>query len=185
MRPVPFTVFCVTILVTCANIAAMAQSGKYFPSIQGETLDNKLITIPDDTNGKFTLVGMAYSKKSEDELQTWFSPIFNTFINKPEKSGLFDSFMYDVNVYFIPMFTGVKIAASGAARKKALKGTDPRLFPYILFYKGELKKYKEELDFDKKDQPYFFVIDREGKIVYATSGAFSKDKLGAIEELME
>jgi flagellar basal body rod protein FlgG len=62
---------------------------------------------------------------------------------------------------------------------------DPQLLPYILFYKGELKTYKEALDFEKRDTPYFFVLDAEGKIVYATSGAFSQAKLDELEESIE
>ncbi len=95
------------------------------------------------------------------------------------------SFAYDVNVYFVPMFTGVNAAATGTAKKKALKNTDPQLLPYILFYRGELKKYKEALDFEKRDIPYFFVLDKEGKIVYATSGAFSEAKMDALEEAIQ
>jgi len=92
---------------------------------------------------------------------------------------------YDVNVYFVPMFTGVNAAATGTAKKKALKNVDPQLLPYILFYKGELKSYKEALDFEKRDIPYFFVLDANGKIVYATSGGFTEDKLDEVEESIE
>jgi hypothetical protein len=134
-------------------------------------------------NGKYTLLGLAYSKKSEDELNSWFSPIFNKFIRKPE--GMMAGMGYDVNVYFVPMFTGVNAAATGTAKKKALKNTDPQLLPYILFYKGELKKYKEALDFERRDIPYFFVLDPNGKIVYATSGAFSEAKMEALEDVIE
>jgi flagellar basal body rod protein FlgG len=94
-------------------------------------------------------------------------------------------FGYDVNVYFIPMFTGVKAAATGTAKRKAIKNIDPQLLPYILFYRGELKPYKEALDFEKKDIPYFFVLDETGKIVYATSGKFTTAKLDKVEEAIE
>jgi flagellar basal body rod protein FlgG len=79
----------------------------------------------------------------------------------------------------------VNAAATGTAKKKALKNIDPQLLPYILFYKGELKPYKEALDFEKRDIPYFFVLDANGKIVYATSGAFTEDKLDEVEEAIE
>ena len=92
---------------------------------------------------------------------------------------------YDVNVYFVPMFTGVNAAATVTAKKKAIKNVDPQLLPYILFYKGELKTYKEALDFEKKDIPYFFVLDPEGKIVYAMSGKYSEEKMDAVEEHIE
>ena len=83
------------------------------------------------------------------------------------------------------MFTGINAAATGTAKKKAIKNVDPNLLPYILFYKGELKTYKEALDFEKKDIPYFFVLDKEGKIIYATSGKYSKAKMDEVEEVLE
>lgn len=158
-------------------------TGKVFPEMVAETVEDKKVTLPHDVKGKFTLLGLAYSKKSEDELNTWFVPIYQKFVQKAE--GMLAGMGYDVNVYFVPMFTGINAAAEGTAKKKALKNLDPLLFPNILFYKGELKKYKEALDFEKKDIPYFFVLDKEGKIVYATSGAFSNQKLDAIEDVIE
>lgn len=83
------------------------------------------------------------------------------------------------------MFTGVNAAATGTAKKKAVKNIDPNLLPYLLFYRGELKPYKEALDFEKKDIPYFFVLDSQGKIVYATSGKYSAKKMDEIEEVLE
>lgn len=151
--------------------------------MEAETVEDKKINLPTDTKGKYTLLGLAYSKKSEDELNSWFNPVHNKFIRKA--TGLLAGMGYDVNVYFVPMFTGVNAAATGTAKKKAVKNVDPQLLPYILFYRGELKTYKEALDFEKKDVPYFFVLDKEGKIVYATSGRFTPDKLDDIEDSME
>ena len=94
-------------------------------------------------------------------------------------------FGYDVNVYFVPMFTGINAAATGTAKRKALKNIDPQLLPYVLFYRGELKPYKEALDFEKKDVPYFFLLDPQGKIVYATSGKYAESKMDKVESLIE
>jgi hypothetical protein len=172
------------LLIFCATISD-AQVGDSFPELTAETVENKKVTIPDDTKGKFTLVGLAYSKKSEEDLNTWFTPVYNKFVRSAEDAGLFADFTYDINVYFVPMFTGVKAAAQGTAKRQALKELDESLYPHMLFYKGELKIYKEALDFEHKDVPYFFVLDKDGKIIYATSGAFSDKKLGAIEELID
>ncbi|CAN5522553.1 hypothetical protein BH23BAC1_BH23BAC1_19680 [soil metagenome] len=161
------------------------QTGKLFPSISGENSADKVVTIPEDTMGKFTLIGMAYSKKSEDDLKTWFNPIYNSFIHKSAKPSLFNEPVPDVKVYFLPMFTGVNQAAAGTAKKKMVQGIDPKLHPHVVFYKGELKRYKDELDFEKKDIPYFFVLDKQGKIVYATSGSFSNKKLDEIYDVLE
>jgi len=172
------------IVLLAFSFSSFAQViGKSFPEMDAETVEDKVVSLPNDTKGKYTLLGLAYSKKSEDELNGWFSPVFNKFIQKT--TGLMAGFGYDVNVYFVPMFTGVNAAATGTAKRKALKKVDPLLLPYILFYKGELKRFKDELDFEKKDIPYFFVLDPDGEIVFATSGSYSESKLDQIEEVIE
>jgi hypothetical protein len=171
------------LLLVFTQLAPAQVIGKMFPDMEAETVEDKKVNLPTDTKGKYTLLGLAYSKKSEDELNSWFSPVYNKFIAKT--TGLLAGMGYDVNVYFIPMFTGVNAAATGTAKKKAIKNVDPQLLPYILFYKGELKTYKEALDFEKRDIPYFFVLNKEGKIVYATSGKFTDDKLGELEDSIE
>src|SRR6187402_2710370 len=172
-----------SVLFTTSLASQARVIGKMFPDMEAESFEDKKVMLPKDVAGKYTLLGLAYSKKSEDELNSWFQPVFEKFIQKT--TGLMAGFGYDVNVYFVPMFTGVNAAAQGTAKKKAIKNIDPQLLPYILFYKGELKTYKEALDFEKKDIPYFFVLDSDGKIVYATSGKFSQDKLDKIEESIE
>jgi hypothetical protein len=167
-----------------ASMVSNAQViGKIFPDMEAETVEDKKVMLPRDVKGKYTLVGLAYSKKSEDDLNSWFQPVFQKFIQKSK--GLMSGFAYDVNVYFVPMFTGVNAAATGTAKRKASKNIDPQLLPYVLFYKGELKTYKQALDFEKKDIPYFFVLDPEGKIVHATSGKYTEEKMDAVEEKIE
>jgi hypothetical protein len=173
-------IFFIVILATIVNAQI---EGKTFPDMVAETVEDKKVNLPADTKGKYTLLGLAYSKKSEDELNSWFQPIFQTFIQKT--TGLMSGMSYDVNVYFIPMFTGVNTAAEGTAKKKAAKNIDPQLLPYVLFYKGKLEPYKESLDFQHKDVPYFFVLDAEGKIIYATSGKYTEEKLEEIESKIE
>lgn len=166
------------------STSALAQViGKTFPDMEAESVEDKKVKLPQDVKGKYTLLGLAYSKKSEDELNSWFQPVFEKFIQK--NTGLLSGFGYDVNVYFVPMFTGVNAAATGTAKRKAMKNIDPQLLPYILFYRGELKTYKEALDFEKRDIPYFFVLDAEGKIVHATSGKYTTAKMDAVEAVLE
>lgn len=157
--------------------------GTLFPEMETETVEDKVIVLPTDVTDKYSLLGLAYSKKAEKDLNTWFSPIYHKFIK--EQTGVFASFGYDINVYFVPMFTGVNAVATGKAKRKTAEELDPKLIDNILFYKGKLKEYKDQLEFDKKDKPYMFLIDQEGKIVYATSGAYSENKMDAIESALE
>lgn len=176
-------VFTCTLFYNSSNAQVI---GSQFPIMNTSTADGKIVDLPKDTRGKFTLLGLAFSKKSEDDLNTWMEPVFWKFIDKPEGKvdQLFGNYQYDVNAFFVPMFTGVKTAATKTAKRQALKKMDPRLIPSILFYKGKLKPYKDALDFQKRDIPYFFVLDERGEIVYATSGRYTDDKMARVEELV-
>ena len=185
MKQIKICLLCLIVLALYQSVSAQV-IGKMFPLLEAETVNDEMVKLPRETKGKYTLLGLAYSKKSEKDLNTWFNPVFNKFIQpKLGGGGLFSAFAYDVNVYFVPMFTGINAAATGTAKRKAAKNIDSRLLPYILFYKGKLKPYKDSLSFEKKDVPYFFVLDESGKIVYATTGAYTESKMDALEEVME
>lgn len=170
------------LLVLCSTLFAQIE-GSPFPDMETETVEDKVVNLPDDVTDKYTLIAMAYSKKAEKDLSTWFSPVYNKFLKKT--TGVFASFTYDINVYFVPMFTGINAAATGTAKRKTAEELDPLLVPNILFYKGALKPYKEALEFDKKDVPYLFLIDNDGNIAYATSGEYTDDKMDEIEEFLD
>jgi hypothetical protein len=164
--------------------AVKAQLNEPFPYLEGETLTNESLILPKDVSGKYSLLGLAFSKRSEKDLKSWYRPTYQTFIYKPESPSLFGG-NYDVNTYFIPMFSGVKKAAYGKAMKEMKEKVDPKLHANILFYKGSLKDYKDQLNFDRKDVPYFFVLDPEGKIVYATYGRYTSTKMQEIVDAVE
>ncbi|MCC5921425.1 MAG: hypothetical protein LAT68_13670 [Cyclobacteriaceae bacterium] len=161
-----------------------AQVGTMFPSISGEQVSGNELNIPEDTKGKFTLIGLAYSAKAEDDLKEWLNPIYQKFIYVPKKPQIFD-LTYDVNVYFIPMFTGAKQAAAGKAKKKLEKDIDSKLHPHVLIYKGKLNDYKDKLSLEDKKKPYFFLLDETGRIVYSTDGRYSVHKRESIEEFLD
>lgn len=174
----------ILLLIQVADSHVFGQVGSSFPNMECTNLDDKAVQLPIATQGKYTLVGIAYSRKAEENLKTWFKPVFYKFIFKPENPPLFYE-PYDVNLYFIPMFTGVSQATQGAARNKMRSQVDQKLHPYVLLYKGELARYRDALAFSSKDIPYFFVLDAAGKIVYATSGAYSEAKMAKVEEILD
>lgn len=50
---------------------------------------------------------------------------------------------------------------------------------------GELTELLQaELDMTDKSLPYIFVLDEQGRIVHRTQGAFTEEKLEAIEEVL-
>ena len=170
--------FFIILLGTCFPIIVTAQK---FPDLNGKTLEDKIITLPEDAIGKFTLVGLSYSKKAEEYLRTWFDPVFDKFILKV---GMFDD-TYDVNIYFIPMFSGAKKVSFDKAFKEVKQNTDKQLYSRVLFYKGEIKTYKETLVMTEKEMPYFFLLDPEGNVVASYKGKFNERYFDEIEEILD
>ena len=157
-----------------------AQLNKIFPVMRCETADRKTVNLPEDTKGKYTFIGMAYSEKAEENLRSWYQPIYNKFI---AKTGLMDS-DYDVNICFVPMFTGGKKALKNSAIAELIKSDNAELHPYILFYAGELEFYNTNLSLIEKDKPYFFLLDKNGIVIFLEKGQFSEGKLERVEELI-
>lgn len=161
-----------------------AQVGNEFPDMEGYSLTDELISIPDATNGKFSLVGIAFSKKAEEDLKSWFQPIYEAYVMKADPNALIPEMKPDVNVVFIPMFTGIKRGASKSATKKMQEGIDTKLHPNVMVYSGSMGDYDEDLALDDKEKPYFFILDKKGKIIYATAGKASAKKLSEIDDLV-
>ena len=154
---------------------------KVFPVLEGEKLTGETIIIPKYLQGKLSIVGMAYSKKSEVMLKTWYEPMYNKFILK---RGMFDS-NYDVNMLFIPMYTGAKKAAYQVSINKMKESNRKDLYPYLLFYKGSLEPYVSELRMENKALPYLFVLDEQGNIITSVKGFFSDAKMEQIETALD
>lgn len=174
-------------LITAAAFcmtAAAASAQMNFPAMECTTLDGKKVSLPLSGNGKATVLGMAFSQKAEKELSTWFQPAYTAFIEKPDANAIIPMDSWDVNCFFVPVFSGVLQAAAGKAEKKMKEGLDKSLQQNVLLYKGKADEIKSSLKIDKNDSPWFFVIDASGKVLYSTSGAFNESKMGEIEKAL-
>jgi hypothetical protein len=175
MKTLLFTFALSTVVLTDAPV------GTDFPAMKAETLEDKIVNLPSDTKGKSSIICLAYSDEAEKDLQTWYEPTYDKFIAKTELM----SDVYDINLYFIPMFSGAKEAAAAGAKKQMKETVQKDIQPHLLIYKGEVDSYKDRLKMEDKKKPYIFVLDKEGKIVYVTSGPYTEEKMDEIEDKIE
>ncbi len=172
------------LIVLLGTLNLMAQNGKEFTNIRGETLEGKSLTLPSDTKGKVTLVALAYSAKSDKYLKDWLEPIYRNFINPPS-STFMPSIPYDVNIYFIALLKGLAKSAKGKVESSLNKNLDPDYYKHTLISTDDFKPLKSALDLGKKDNPYFFVLDKDGKILYSTEGVYAKYKMQEIVDQVD
>lgn len=157
------------------------QTGKTFPKITGSLLNDKSFSIPVN-NEKYTVVAIAYHRDAEDFLKQWLNPLYENFIKKESKGSNFDiAEINDVNFVFVPMISGFKKIADNFK-----KDTDKEFWPYILdTEKTDIKELQKELEVKDNKIPYFYVLNKEGKILAVESGKFTNQKLTRLEDVIE
>jgi hypothetical protein len=166
------------------GLVSFQKASTPFPKMSCNKLSGGAFTVPDSIkNNKYSVIGIAFSKKAEQNLATWFTPSYQSFIQK--KKTLFADEVYDVNTYFIAVITGANKALADEATKQLKANTPVELQPYILTYVGEFASYKKTLNISNPDDPYFFVLDKTGNIVHQTSGAYSEGKMNGIKNAID
>lgn len=161
--------------------SSFAQTGQVFPTLKGMNLDGLPMSCP-PKNGKYTILAIAYNKSAEDDLKKWLNPLYNAFIKKEKGSGNFDvAEIYDVNFVFVPLIAGFKKIA-----EEFKKGSDKAFWQYILdTEKTDIREIEKQLGVTDVKKPYFYVLDKDGKIVEMQSGSFNEGKLEKLEDAIE
>ncbi len=167
-----------TLIVLMLVLNIKAQIGSVFPTIIGISLADKSMSLP-IKNGKKTIVAIAFNKAAEDELKKWLNPLYNTFIKKQKGTSNFDmAEIYDVNFYFLPLISGFK-----KIKDDFKNSTDKEFWQYIMDTdKTDIKLQQKVLEIKDNKIPYFFVLDKDGKIIAIQSGDFKEDKIEALED---
>ncbi|MGZ3885312.1 MAG: hypothetical protein ACXVPD_14275 [Bacteroidia bacterium] len=171
----------ITLGLIISGFALAAQKGQTFPTMLGKSLDGKAVTIPTQ-NKKYSVVGIVFKRSAEKELKKWLNPMYATFVKKSEggKSNFDVAEVYDVNFQFVPLISGLK-----KAQEDFKNGTDKEFWAYIIDSDSDIKMIKQKLDIKNDEDPYFYVLDKDGKIVEIVSGAFSEAKMDKLEEAVD
>lgn len=169
-----------TLTLVAFLVAQHVSAQQRFPDLMGETADGKTVQFPTKSAQGYTIIGLAYSTKSQGTLEEWFEPAYLRFV---AKHGLFAG-AYQCAVYFVPLFTGMNKAAYEPSMKRFRKSATPEVVGHVVFSKADIETLRLDLGLTEKDVPYLFVLDREGIIRYRTQGAYSDEKLEAMEEVL-
>ena len=124
-------------------------------------------------------MGVAAGKKAEEDLRTWQTPIYNKFI---AKTGLMDK-MYDVEICFLPLFTGAMKVTKNRVIQHLKRNNEKLVLDHVYVYAGDQKPFKT-LGADDKKKPYFYLLDPAGKILWKGSGVFRQSHFDEIEEIL-
>lgn len=147
----------------------------------GHTLNHQQLSFPLDTKGKFTILCFATSLKSQNYLQTWLDPIYQKYI---AKTGIMDD-AFDVNVYFIPILKTSSRNIQENIEKQFTDMTPNDLRSHVVFSDSPSEPLISNLKISDASLPYIYLLDKNGNIIYKTSGGYTEDKFDAIDDLIE
>lgn len=147
----------------------------------GHTLNQQQLTFPLDTKGKFTILCFATSLKSQNYLLTWLDPIYQKYI---AKTGIMDD-AFDVNVYFIPILKMGSRNIQENIRKQFSDNTPTELRSHVVFSDSPSEPLIANLKISDESLPYIYLLDKNGNIIYKTSGEYTEVKFDAIDDLIE
>ena len=169
--------FCVILLA----FSASSYTQITIPEFTGSNLNNQKLNFPSDLNEKKTLMGFAFSKKSQDDIQSWAQPVYDEFIDKESLASL----VYDVNVYLV-----IVLSKSGNTfKEKVIRELKENIlkefYPNIIICDADRKDIREELNITEKDVPTLFALDKNGKIKKKESGAYTMKKLERLSDHLE
>lgn len=166
----------ISFLFCLLTIHIFAQS---FPSVETEKIGGEAVRVPAAFEGKYALIGIGTSQRAEDELRTWQVPVYNKFI---AKTGLMDK-LYDVEVCFLPLFTGAMRAARGKVVEKLKENNEKLILDHVYVYSGDRSPFIEFGVEDKKE-PYFFLLNPDGIVVWSGKGRFKQEYFDRMEEIL-
>ncbi len=147
----------------------------------GKTINNEQVAFPLVEKDKFSLLFFAMSTKSQKDLESWLDPIYQKYI---AKTGIMDD-AFDVNVFFIPLIKTTNIAFSEMIKKKFRENTQEDFKSHIVFLDTPSEKLISNLQLTDPNVPYIFLINKDGKILFKSSGSFSDAKFDQIDEMIE
>lgn len=167
-------------LAVMAVLPLITRAQERFPGMKGELADGRTVELPGHSAADFVLIAVAAGQRAQPALEGWYEPAYLRFV---AKHGLFAG-AYSVEVFFVPLFTGANKAAYEPSLKRFRKSAAPEVADRVVFVKEDADEFQRTLALKDRDRPYFFVVDKEGRILHRTEGEFSDDKLEAIEEVL-
>ncbi len=144
-----------------------------FPRIEAETLSKKQVVFPQDTQGQFALLLIAFRRQTQGEVDSWLNPFIEDFSNHQQ-----------VTFYEIPMISGNWKWMSGWIDSGMRSGVAEYKHDHVATYYGPLKSYFQHFEVDDVRRVYVFLLDKQGHILWRETGRANQNKYQELKLLL-
>jgi ATP10 protein len=161
--------------VTISSSSANSKAGSvFFPTISAKTLANRCVTFPKETQGKVGVLFVAFEQGAQSEIDTWVDPVINNYLNDDR-----------VSYYEIPMISGAYKPVSRFIDGGMRGGVPSKLHDRTATFYGKRSAFFSSMNISNRTHAYLFVLSREGRIVFRSSGSASAEQVADTIEAIE
>ncbi len=155
---------------------AVAQSpaiGSVPPKLQGQTLEDKSIALPEAAAGKVTLLLISTSRKAGERCGPWRERFASDFGSDPV-----------VTYYVAALLESAPSFIRGMIRSGIRKGTPPAAQPHTLTSSSDEAAWKAYLNNKDDSVPAILLLDATGHLRWSYNGVFGTEAYEKLKQAM-
>ncbi len=159
---------CFPVLTWSAQLSAEAA----FPAVSSYNLNKQKVTLPGGMEGRINLLILSFAPEQQGQVNSWMS------VARALQHLNFHARYYELPVFdnenFVFRWWDVSSLRSDE--------TDPESWQWIVPLFVNKRKFLSELQIPNQKQVVVLLVNREGKVLWRTSGALTPDKRQSLME---
>lgn len=149
----------------------------FFPTVRGQSLDGRLVTIPFSLAGEFNVLLVLFDPTHQFAVQTWLKPL-KTIRRQYQR----------VRFYEIPTLAIMppddQVAQDRIVKQSVVLEDQLSLETVITIY-VQKERFEGLLDIPHEDNLYVFLIDNAGEVLWRTEGNANPNKVSELVTLLD
>jgi hypothetical protein len=151
------------------------QSGPYFPVVSGFNLNRQEFEFPRDFERELNLVIVPFQQYQQNTVNTWLPAV-------QEIETAFPGFIYYEmpTIYEMPVLSRTFINEGMRAGIPDQTSRERTITLYL-----NKAEFKSALEIPNEEDIFLFLVNRDGEILWRTTGAYSAEKADELVQVME
>ena len=159
-----------TLVFVCGLLSPLSAQQATFPSVTSYSLDKARITLPGEMQGQIDLLLLSFKPEQQGDIDSWM----------PAAQAL-QHLNFQFRYYLVPVTEKENfIFRWWETSSMRSDQTDPEALRWIVPIWVDRKKFFEQLSIANDKQVVVLLVDRQGKVLWRSTGPVSEDKRTAL-----
>lgn len=149
----------------------------YFPTVRGQCLDGRELTIPFSLDGEFNILMVLFEPSHQFAVQSWLKPLKSLRLAN-ERVRFFE-------VPTLAWLSSDDQRAQDSAIRDSVVLEDQLSLETVITLYVQKQAFCTMLDIPHEDDLYVFLIDSAGVVLWRTDGHASPEKVAMLTQLID